>query len=83
MDETGRHFDASGIKAHWWPKKLEAAFINKSRCFSRQYVNNEFVNNDAILSENIADHGGLLASIRAFELDQHQTSDQGPNHLPL
>ena len=74
MDETGRHFDASGIKAHWWPKKLEEIFRNKSRCFSKEYVN-EFVNNDGILSENIADHGGLMASIRAFELDQHQKSD--------
>ena len=65
------------MKVKWWPDHLDEIFANKSRCFSNQYVN-PYVNNQEILSENIADHGGLQASINAFDLWPMTSSEKLP-----
>ena len=67
FDADGKNYNEKGMKVKWWPTHLDEIFFNRSQCFSNQYVN-PYVNNQAILSENIADHGGLQASISAFNL---------------
>ena len=79
FDSLGRLFDGDGNLQDWWSNSTAAEFLQRTDCFVNQY--NEFavtsgadqgkvlgyVNGNYTLSENIADHGGLEFSFRAYQ----------------
>ena len=69
----------------WLPPQLEKKFNKSHKCFSKQYdfANNELiVIDEAMLSENMADHGGLMASIKAYDLWSKSRNKNAETRLP-
>ncbi|KAK5019059.1 hypothetical protein LTR16_000941 [Cryomyces antarcticus] len=76
FDSTGRHYDQNGNYTDWWTNKTVAGFSERADCFVSQYSNYTVegadgkplhVNGRLTLGENIADAGGLSASLLAWK----------------
>lgn len=73
FDSTGRKFDENGvIVKEWWTGDAVKEFNQRAICFQEQYSqykpnNNNSINGGQTLAENIADGGGLLVALMAFE----------------
>jgi hypothetical protein len=65
FDNIGRLYNPDGKEENWWPRSLETKFKDKTKCFVSQYSNDKIAMDGGLtLAENIADNGGLMASIR-------------------
>jgi putative endopeptidase len=72
FDEIGSHRGVEGLSEEWWRPETRARFEAKSRCVAEQYSAYEAlpgvkVDGKLVLSESIADQGGLRAAYRAYE----------------
>ncbi|KII60898.1 Endothelin-converting enzyme 2 [Thelohanellus kitauei] len=73
FDSTGRKFDENGtIVKEWWSGGAVKQFNQRAICFNEQYSQykpnqNGSINGAQTLAENIADNGGLLVALEAFE----------------
>ena len=72
FDDEGRQFDAKGNLLSWWTPKDEEEFKKRADVMVKQF--NEFeplpgyhINGKATLGENIADLGGILLGMEAFQ----------------
>jgi len=75
FDDQGRLFDAFGNLVNWWEKETKEKYLEKAQCIIDQYgnytvdVKGETINLNGVTTqgENIADHGGVKESIRAYD----------------
>ncbi|HEU4410832.1 MAG TPA: M13 family metallopeptidase [Polyangiaceae bacterium] len=72
FDEIGSHRGPEGLNEEWWRPEARARFEAKSRCVVEQYSAYEAlpgvkVDGRLVLSESIADNGGLRAAFRAYQ----------------
>lgn len=72
FDDEGRQFDEKGNLKSWWAKSDEEAFKKRADVMVNQFNNFEplpgtRINGKATLGENIADLGGILIALDAFE----------------
>jgi len=75
FDDHGSLFDAFGNLVNWWEKETKEKYLEKAQCIIDQYgnytvdVNGETINLNGVTTqgENIADHGGVKESIRAYD----------------
>jgi len=75
FDDEGRHFDAQGNLKDWWTKDDAAKFNQRAAVMVKEFDAYEpipgiHINGQACLGENIADYGGLLLGIDAFQQTQ-------------
>lgn len=80
FDDTGRLYGPTGQMSPWWPNATSDTFKNKTKCFVKQYGENEIfpgvkLNGKRTLSENIADNGGLLAAFQGYKAWKRKNSD--------
>lgn len=78
FDDQGRQFDKDGNFADWWAEGDADKFKERVQVLVDHFNNIEvlpglFGNGALTLGENIADHGGLMVSYRAFK---NATKDQ-------
>jgi len=72
FDDEGRQFDEKGNLKSWWTKRDEESFKKRTDVMVNQFNNFEplpgtHINGKATLGENIADLGGILIALDAFE----------------
>lgn len=72
FDDEGRQYDAQGNLSGWWTKDDADRFNAAARKMVEQFDAYEpipglHINGKASLGENIADYGGLLLGLEAFE----------------
>ena len=67
FDNNGAHFDENGNIANWWSEKDFAAFKELTKDMIKQWDGIPFhggtVNGELVVSENIADNGGMAVTI--------------------
>ena len=67
FDNNGSHFDEKGNLADWWTKEDFAAFEEKTKAMTEQFDGIPFhggkVNGGLVVSENIADNGGMAVTL--------------------
>jgi putative endopeptidase len=75
FDAAGSQFDGAGNLKNWWTvadrKKFQAAADCIVNQFSQYTVGGEHVQGKLVLDEAIADLGGLILSLRAFQALDH------------
>ncbi|KAJ8664429.1 hypothetical protein QAD02_006091 [Eretmocerus hayati] len=72
FDDLGRRFDKEGGYHNWWKLGTEKKFVEKSKCFIKQYelyelAENIKMNGSLTLGENIADNGGLKQAYLSYK----------------
>ena len=72
FDDEGRQFDRHGNLASWWTPEDEAGFKSRAEVMVQQFDAYEpipglHINGRATLGENIADLGGIVIGMQAFE----------------
>ncbi|KAJ9589999.1 hypothetical protein L9F63_016891, partial [Diploptera punctata] len=71
FDSSGWKFDKSGNLRQWWSNSSIAEYMNRTQCYVQQFNDYEIdgfvVNGTNTLPENIADDGGLRASLLAYQ----------------
>lgn len=77
FDSRGRNFDGQGALTDWWSEATLAEFERRSQCLVDQFDAYEAlpglnVDGRLTLDENIADLGGLVASVTAFRAQPEQ-----------
>lgn len=82
FDDSGRKFDKDGNLDNWWMEEDEQKFKTLSDRLVEQFDKVEvapgvFANGRYTLGENIADQGGLLIALTAFEaaMTQRESKD--------
>jgi putative endopeptidase len=73
FDDQGRQFDATGRLSDWWAPEDAERFVARTKALAAQYSAVEVlpgakVNGDLTLGENIADLGGVLLGLDAYQL---------------
>jgi len=67
FDNNGAHFDENGNLENWWTKKDFKAFEDLTKQMIEQWDGIEYcggkVNGELVVSENIADNGGIAVTI--------------------
>ncbi|RCH85801.1 hypothetical protein CU098_002675, partial [Rhizopus stolonifer] len=75
FDSSGRKYDGNGNLVDWWTNATSAKFEEKTQCFIDQYSKFNIsgpdsktvnVNGKLTLGENLADNGGISASLSAY-----------------
>lgn len=72
FDDEGRQFDARGNLRNWWTPRDEAAFESRTQCLVDQYarypvVDDIRINSRLTLGEDLADLGGLVLALMAWQ----------------
>jgi len=72
FDDEGRQFDAAGNLTDWWTAGDATNFTKRAELMVKQFEAYEplpglHINGRASLGENIADYGGVLLGLEAFE----------------
>jgi putative endopeptidase len=72
FDDEGRQFDAKGNLSGWWTAEDTARFNAAAKKMADQFdayepIKGLHINGKASLGENIADYGGLLLGLEAFQ----------------
>ncbi|QJD95783.1 M13 family metallopeptidase [Mucilaginibacter robiniae] len=86
FDDQGRQFDAKGNLKAWWTPQDSAKFTQRAQLLVNQF-NNQVVldslhiNGKATLGENIADLGGIVIGLTAFEKTQQYKEGKPINGL--
>ncbi len=89
FDDEGRQFDEKGNLKSWWAKSDEDAFKKRADVMVNQFNNFEplpgtHINGKATLGENIADLGGILIALDAFEkTEQYKKNEKIAGLTPL
>ena len=73
FDDEGRQFDGTGALADWWAPQDAAKFTVQAQRLGAQYsafepLKGAHVNGGLTMGENIADLGGLLLGLDAYQL---------------
>ena len=82
FDDEGRQYDANGNLSGWWTKEDAKRFNAAAQKMVDQFDAYEpipglHINGKASLGENIADYGGLLLGLEAFEkTDQYRRGEE-------
>jgi putative endopeptidase len=81
FDDEGRQFDANGNLANWWTADDEAKFKERAEVMVQQFDAYEplpglHINGRATLGENIADLGGVVLGLTAFEKTKQYRAGQ-------
>ncbi|MDD5791789.1 MAG: M13 family metallopeptidase [Erysipelotrichaceae bacterium] len=67
FDNNGAHFDENGNIFNWWTEEDFKAFDEKTKAMIEQWDGikfcNDVVNGELVVSENIADNGGLAVAL--------------------
>ena len=67
FDNNGAHFDENGNIFNWWTEEDFKAFDEKTKAMIKQWDGikfcNDVVNGELVVSENIADNGGLAVAL--------------------
>ncbi|EGT58994.1 hypothetical protein CAEBREN_21284 [Caenorhabditis brenneri] len=88
FDDQGGQYDELGNLNDWWDAETEEKFIEKTRCFVRQYENVHVVeadihlNGQLSLGENIADNGGVKTAFNAYKAWKSNTTVSNEPALP-
>ncbi|ULT91529.1 hypothetical protein L3Y34_009258 [Caenorhabditis briggsae] len=88
FDDQGGQYDELGNLNDWWDAETEEKFIEKTRCFVRQYENVHVVeadihlNGQLSLGENIADNGGVKTAFNAYKAWKSNTTGISEPALP-
>ncbi|OBZ85354.1 Membrane metallo-endopeptidase-like 1 [Choanephora cucurbitarum] len=92
FDNSGRKFDGNGNLVDWWTNDTSSRFEEKTTCFINQYgkfnitsPDNKIVNVNGklTLGENLADNGGVFASLSAYRKSlQMEASANSQQRLP-
>jgi len=82
FDSRGRHYDGHGELVDWWSEPTAAEFDHRAQCLVDQFDGYEVlpglnVDGQRTLDENIADLGGLLVSLGAFQAQPKH--EKGPS----
>ncbi len=88
FDDEGRQFDATGNLKAWWTKEDSTKFSQRAQLLVNQFngyeVNGVHVNGKATQGENIADLGGIVIGLTAFEkTDQYKEGKKINGLTPL
>jgi putative endopeptidase len=89
FDDQGRQFDEKGNLKSWWTKKDEVEFDKRAQVMVKQFneyepIEGYHINGKATLGENIADLGGILLGIEAFEkTDQFKKGEKVDGLTPM
>ncbi len=89
FDDDGRQYDAAGNLAEWWTKEDAKKFEERAALMVKQFDAYEplpglHINGKASLGENIADYGGILLGLDAFEkTDQYKKGEKIGGLTPL
>jgi len=81
FDDQGCKYDASGNLSNWWTKEDQSRFNKKTKMIVEQYnkfvvVDDRHINGDMTQGENIADLGGVVMALEAFEkTGQYQSKE--------
>lgn len=79
FDDTSRFVDGTGNRVDWWSPSSAEEFANRSNCFreqySKYYLDGFKVNENATLTENIADNGGLNQAYKALRIHAARYDD--------
>jgi len=72
FDDEGRHYDAHGNLKDWWTQQDDERFNQRAAVMVKEFDAYEpipglHIRGAACLGENIADYGGLLIGLDAFE----------------
>lgn len=72
FDDQGRLYDSKGNLHNWWSKEDAAKFNQRTSLLVKQFdsyvpVDSFHINGQATLGENLADLGGLVIGITAFQ----------------
>ncbi|CAI5450802.1 unnamed protein product [Caenorhabditis angaria] len=73
FDDQGGQYDELGNLNDWWDQETGEKFVEKTRCFVRQYENvhvaeaDIHLNGQLSLGENIADNGGVKTAFNAYK----------------
>jgi putative endopeptidase len=72
FDDEGRHFDAQGNLKDWWTKQDSERFDQRAALMVKEFdayqpIAGLHIRGAACLGENIADYGGILIGLDAFE----------------
>jgi putative endopeptidase len=86
FDDQGRKFDARGNLSKWWTDKDSVEFSTRAQGIIKQF--NEFepvkgfhINGNATQGENIADLGGVVLGLEAFERTEQYKKGEKINGL--
>ena len=75
FDNNGANFDEHGNLANWWTEEDFKAFKDLTREMVRQFDGIEFhggkVNGELVVSENIADNGGMGVTLEIMHTLEH------------
>ncbi|XP_054288686.1 neprilysin-4-like [Macrosteles quadrilineatus] len=87
FDDLGRQSDGLGNLAQWWTDGTVERYLDKAKCFVKQYngyrvpqldemlMKTAYMNGVTTLGENMADNGGLHQAFAAY---QRYTQTHGP-----
>ncbi len=73
FDDQGRKSDGDGRLSEWWTKDDETKFMAQAERLGKQYAATEIlpgakINGELTMGENIADLGGLLLALDAYQI---------------
>lgn len=88
FDDEGRQFDARGNLRNWWAPRDEAAFETRAQCLVDQYarypvVDDIRINSRLTLGEDLADLGGLVLALMAWQDEVAAQTAAGAPPQPL
>ncbi|XP_037929797.1 endothelin-converting enzyme 1-like [Teleopsis dalmanni] len=70
FDDSGRKYDKDGNSRDWWDELSTKTFVEKTKCFSKQYSKYIYggrnLPKSTAQSENIADNGGIRLAYEAY-----------------
>ena len=86
FDDEGRLFDAKGNLKSWWTSQDSIKFTRRAQKLADQFsgyvvLDSLHVNGKATLGENIADLGGIVIGLTAFEKTQQYKEGKTINGL--
>ncbi|HUX68868.1 MAG TPA: M13 family metallopeptidase [Terriglobales bacterium] len=72
FDDEGRHYDAQGNLKDWWTAQDAARFDQRAEVMVKEFdayqpIPGLHIRGQACLGENIADYGGILLGLDAFQ----------------
>ncbi|VDD91362.1 unnamed protein product [Enterobius vermicularis] len=81
FDQIGKNFGEHGEIRDWWSKQTSAMFDSRLSCFTKLFSNkgiklNVTNNDEMIVNEAVADHGGLKLAFQAYKESNGNDSEE-------